>query len=208
MRPASRRWMTTTTRWMMTTTVTNDVEPVAVPDASWRAAFAAAAPIVFACAVVLLIGMVALFAASKREEAPRSEPASNNATPTVWMTPAAAAPPAPATVTVTPTPAPTVTVTATPQAAPPPAAEPAPTAAAPPDPDQVFRGLVLQIAGMHILSWPKTEAGAHRVCGYVAAGHTRTDAVQQVLANDPTFLPWQGAAMVNASTTAYCPDQS
>lgn len=60
---------------------------------------------------------------------------------------------------------------------------------------------------MTVVDWGITEAGAHRVCGYLAAGHSRDDAVQQVLANDPTFLPWQATSMVNASETAYCPDQ-
>ncbi|ORB75833.1 DUF732 domain-containing protein [Mycobacterium scrofulaceum] len=180
----------------------DDAEPIEIPDASWRAAFAAASPIVFACALVLLIGMVALFVASKRQDAPQPVPA-----PPPSVIPAAALPsaaPAPTTVTITPTPPATVTVTATPQAAPSqaPAAEPP---AAAPDPDTVFRNLVHGIPGITVTNWDITQAGAHRVCGYLRAGHSRDEAVQQVLANDPTFTPWQASAMVNASTTAYCP---
>ncbi|OIN79105.1 DUF732 domain-containing protein [Mycobacterium malmoense] len=108
----------------------------------------------------------------------------------------------PGILTESPPPAPPVAEI--PRAVPPPAAEPAPAAAAP-DPDQVFRRLVLQIPGMHVTSWPITEAGGHRVCGYLRAGHSRDDATTQVLTNDPTFTPWQASAMVNASVTAYCP---
>ncbi|WP_225342789.1 DUF732 domain-containing protein [Mycobacterium avium] len=127
--------------------------------------------------------------------------------------------PAPAPVAALPAPTvaaapppPTVPVTAAPQPAPPApapvAAEPTPPPpAAAPNPDQLFRRLVLQISGMHVGNWGIAEAAAHRVCGYLEAGHSRDEATQQVLANDPTFTPWQASGMVNASTAAYCPDQ-
>ncbi|MDO2354656.1 DUF732 domain-containing protein [Mycobacterium avium] len=186
----------------------DDAEPIEIPDASWAACFAAAAPIVFAAALVLAIAMVALFVVSKRQDAPQPVSA-----PSPSVIPAAALPsaaPAPTTVTITPTPPATVTVTATPQAAPPPAPTAASTspAGAPPDPDTVFRNAVRGIPGVTVIDWEVTEAGAHRVCGYLRAGHSRDDAVQQVLANDPTFTPQQAWAMVNATETAYCPDQS
>lgn len=185
----------------------DDVEPIEIPDASWRAAFAAASPIIFACALVLLIGMAALFVASKRQDAPQPVPA-----PTPSVIPAAALPsaaPAP-TVTITPTPPATVTATATLQAAPP---APPPTSprlpesskVSAPNPDAVFRQLVLGIPGITVEDWGITEAGVHRVCGYLRAGHSHDDAAQQVFANDPTFTPWQASAMANASATAYCP---
>lgn len=198
----------------------DDAEPIEIPDASWRAAFAAASPIVFAAAAVaFLIAAGAAWAYLKRESQATTPAVPDNATPTIQSSPAAASPAPlcaaghngdpgclPIVHTETPVAAPptTVTVTASPQAAPPqaPAAEPP---AAAPGPDTVFRKLVRSIPGVNVISWDVTEAGAHRVCGYLRAGHSHDDAVQQVLANDPTFTAWQASAMVNASTTAYCP---
>lgn len=102
-------------------------------------------------------------------------------------------------------PLPTQAPTARPEAAPTMTPAPAPQASAP-DPDTVFRNFVLRIPGVKVTNWALTEAGAHKVCAYLGAGHTRDDTVQQVLANDPTFTVWQASAMVNASTTAYCPE--
>lgn len=191
----------------------DDVAPIEIPDASWAACFAAAAPIVFSCALVLLIGMVVLLVASKREHAPQPVGA-----PPPSVIPAAALPSAaagPTTVTITPTPPATVTVTATPPPTPLPAAAPPrppepPTPTAPeavPDADRVFRNLVLQIPGMTVTNWGIAQTGAHNICGYLRQGHSRAEAVQQVADNDPTFTPWQASAMVDASTTAYCPDR-
>lgn len=120
--------------------------------------------------------------------------------PPGWLTPESppASPPPPAAQAAPSPPPPPPT----------PAAAPAPTAtpkASAPNPDTVFRSLVRTIPGMTVVDWGITEAGAHRVCGYLASGHSRDAAVQQVLANDSTFTPWQASAMVNASTTAYCP---
>jgi Protein of unknown function (DUF732)/Domain of unknown function (DUF4189) len=80
-----------------------------------------------------------------------------------------------------------------------------PPAASAPDADQVFRNFVLQIPDVHVVNWGIAETSAHNICNYLAGGHTHDDTTQQVLQNDPTFTPWQASAMVNASTTAYCP---
>lgn len=147
----------------------------------------------------------------------------NSRIPSVQGNPVATADPAPTTMPATalppisseplapPTqapvaapPPPTVTVTATPQAAPPPPAPAQPPAAAA-DPDTVFRNFVRGIPGITVINWDVAEAGAHRVCGYLQAGHSRAEALQQVADNDPTFTAWQASAVVNASITAYCP---
>jgi hypothetical protein len=51
-------------------------------------------------------------------------------------------------------------------------------------------------------------ADGRSVCTYIRNGHTRADADASVLQNDPTFTPWQAAAVVNASVAAYCPQMS
>ncbi|HEY0225003.1 MAG TPA: DUF732 domain-containing protein [Mycobacterium sp.] len=102
-----------------------------------------------------------------------------------------------------------MTVAETPQAAPPPGAstttDTPPPEASVLDADQVFRNFVLQIPGMRVVNWGIAQAGAHNICASLGQGHTHDDATQQVLANDPTFTAWQASALVNASTTAYCP---
>jgi Protein of unknown function (DUF732) len=88
-----------------------------------------------------------------------------------------------------------------------PSPPPAPEVAVAPkvDPDQVFRNLVLQIPGIRSLNWADAEAGGRAICTYLSEGHTHVEAAQQVLQNNSTFVAWQASALVNASTTAYCP---
>lgn len=193
----------------------DDDEPIEIPDASWRASFAAASPLLFVLALVAFIGMCAL-AASVTQPQQQSAPASHNTTPAVsttpiaaftpaFTTPVAAAPPLdvppvaapPPTVTVPPPPPSTVTVQAAPA--------PAPPAVPPRDADQIFRQGTLGIPGLHIINWDVAEAGARSICGGFAHGMSRDQVIDSVQRNDPTFTPWQTSGMVNVALAAYCP---
>lgn len=193
----------------------DDDEPIEIPDASWRASFAAASPLLFVLAFVAFIGMCAL-AASVTQPQQQSAPASHNTTPAVSTTPIAAFTPAfttpvaatppldvppvaapPPTVTVPPPPPSTVTVQAAPA--------PAPPAAPPRDADQVFREGVSGIPGIRIINWDVAEAGARSICGGFAHGMSRAQVIDSVQRNDPTFTPWQTSGMVNVALAAYCP---
>ncbi len=55
---------------------------------------------------------------------------------------------------------------------------------------------------MTIVNPAIAEADGRNVCTYLADGHRSADADASVLANDPTFTPWQAVAVVNASGAA------
>lgn len=171
---------------------------------SWGQAWSAAAVFLLCgVAVALVIGGWTLLQ-NRRHPSQSAEGRISNATLPAASLPPISSEPAPSPAARTPVaalpPSVTVTVTETPQAAPPPAPK-----ASTPDVDQVFRNFVLQIPGMHVVNWGIAQNGARSICAYLGQGHTHDDATQQVLQNDPTFTPWQASAMVNASTTAYCP---
>ena len=64
--------------------------------------------------------------------------------------------------------------------------------------------LIRQIPGTVIFDPATALAGGPKVCAELASrGRAATNA--DVLTNDPGFVPWQAAAVVNAATTAYCP---
>ncbi|WP_374023927.1 DUF732 domain-containing protein [Mycobacterium sp. HNNTM2301] len=188
----------------VSTTAAGVLDPLAVP---WGLVWGIAAAIVVVCVLAAIVG--AMFFLGSQEKARDAQALGNPVVTGVPTTmPATALPPISSEPLAPPTQAPvaapqppTVTVTATPHAPPPPAPAPAP------DPDTVFRNFVRGIPGVTVINWEVAEAGAHRVCGYLRAGHSHDDATQQVLANDPTFTAWQASATVNASVTAYCPDQ-
>lgn len=72
-------------------------------------------------------------------------------------------------------------------------------------PDQVFRSLVLQIPGLHVIDWNVAEAGARSMCAGLAEGMPWAQVVAEVQRDNPTFTPAQSAALVDASVAAYCP---
>ncbi|ORV61491.1 hypothetical protein AWC03_09855 [Mycobacterium europaeum] len=175
------------------------------PHESWRAALVAAAAIAVLCGIG-----AALITTLSRHESTDTELQGGTLGP-VATKPAAALPPiatsppvvdtpaaAPPTVTVTPAPPVTVTV----QAPPPPAPAQAP---APRDADQIFREGVSGIPGIRIINWDVAEAGARSICGGFAHGMSRSQVVDEVQRNDPTFTPWQTSGMVNVALAAYCP---
>lgn len=187
-------------------------ETLAVP---WGLVWGIAAAVVIGCVLVAAVG--ALFFLGSQEKAREAQALGNPMVTGVPTTmPAAALPPISSEPLAPPTqapaaapPPPTVTVTVAPHAAPPPAAAPT-RAAAPkwaPAPDQVFRQLVLQIPGMTVTNWGVAQTGGHNICTYLRQGHSRAEAVEQVAHNDPSFLPFESASMVDASVAAYCPDQ-
>jgi hypothetical protein len=177
-------------------------------DYSWGAAAERASVMLMACVgaavmvgLLLWVGLRVYDAAKPIPTAPTTMPAAALAPiSSEPMSPPPSAAPPPTTVAA-PSPT-TVTVTAS---APPPAAPPTTPKTAPPNADTVFRNLVRGIPGITVTNWDIAETGAHNICRYLRQGHTRDEAIQQVAQNDPTFLPSESAAMVDASVMAYCP---
>lgn len=108
--------------------------------------------------------------------------------------------PAPAPVPApSPPPEPTVTVTVPPPSpAPPPEPDPR-------DADRIFREGMSGIPGTRVVNWEVAEAGGRSVCDGFASGLSRSQVVDDVQRNDPTFEPWQTSGVINVALAAYCP---
>ena len=107
-----------------------------------------------------------------------------------------------------------------PEAQPPPAAAAPPTLIQPPDANQLLSGDAWYLSMVNAGLAPtgrsvSNPAGSvddgHRVCGYMAAGHTREQTVAEIEAGlpasmSPTEARTVAVAVVNAAVRAYCPD--
>lgn len=72
-------------------------------------------------------------------------------------------------------------------------------------PDQQFLAALNQ-EGLKPIGDPTVAIkAAHETCDYLAAGHTRTQAVQHYAANNPELTPTQLATAIEITAQTYCP---
>lgn len=85
-------------------------------------------------------------------------------------------------------------------------ADPSPAAPMPPPtPDQQFVA-ALEKEGLKPVGDPAVAIrNAHRTCDYLAAGHTRTQAVQYYTAGNPELTPAELATIIELAAQTYCP---
>jgi hypothetical protein len=93
-------------------------------------------------------------------------------------------------------------VTITPPAAAAPSPAPPPVAAR--DPEAVFLAFMHRY-GIPVGNAAVTIAGARSLCPWLAQGHTKAEAMELAMHNNPSLTPYEAWTLGEASTGAYCP---